>query len=49
MLGPVENFAIEHLVVLLAGSVTLIAGIGLRNYGRRHERLTRARGRRIIN
>ena len=49
MLGPVESFAIEHLVVLLAGSVTVIAGIGLRNYGRRHERLTRARGRRIIN
>ncbi|MGI4877794.1 MAG: hypothetical protein ACRYG4_09950 [Janthinobacterium lividum] len=49
MLDPVENFAIEHLVVLLAGSVTMIAGIALRSYGRRHERLTRARGRRIIN
>lgn len=49
MLGPVENFAIEHLVVLLTGSVTVIAGIAFRGYGRRHERLTRDRGRRIIN
>jgi hypothetical protein len=49
MLDPVQSFGIEHLVVLLAGSVTLIAGIVMRNYGRRHERLTRARDRRLIN
>ncbi len=49
MLGPVESFAIEHLVVLAAGVVSLLAGLALRNYGRRLERQTRDRGQRLIN
>jgi hypothetical protein len=36
-------------VVLGAGGVSLIAGLLLRNYGRRLERQTRARGRQLIN
>jgi hypothetical protein len=35
-------------VVLAAGSVSVIAGVLLRNYGRHHERRPRARGRRLI-
>lgn len=48
MFGPVTSFALEHLVVLGAGGVTVVAGLVLRRYGRRLERQTRARGPRLI-
>lgn len=49
MIEPFASFAIEHLVVLGAGGVTLIAGLLLRNYGRRLERQTQARGPQLID
>ncbi len=47
MIGPVADFALEHLVVLLAGAVSLLGGFALRSYGRRLERQTQARGRQL--
>jgi len=47
MIGTVGSFAVEHIIALGAGGAALVAGIVLRNYGRRLERQTLARARRL--
>ncbi len=48
MIGPIGSFAIAHVIGLVAGGVALVAGFVMRDYGRRLERRTEARGRQLI-